>query len=102
MRLRRIAPAFGHVVEDPKAAISSTLERYSATDDLIVKALKGGATSSEEVVASQYSSVDDPTANRSSYQQHRSSSRKTSTERRRLNSLNLAGKFDKNPSSTTC
>ena len=60
MRLRRIAPAFGHVVEDPKAAISATLELYSATDDLIVKALKEGATSSEEVVASQYSKIDDP------------------------------------------
>ena len=60
MRLRRIAPAFGHVVEDPKAEIAATLERYSSTDDLIVKALKGGATSSEEVVAAQYSKVDDP------------------------------------------
>ncbi len=59
MRLRRIAPAFGHVVEDPKEAIAAMLERYSATDELIVKALKGGATSSEEVVATQYSDVDD-------------------------------------------
>ncbi|MBG01114.1 MAG: hypothetical protein CL470_02455 [Acidimicrobiaceae bacterium] len=59
MRLRRIAPAFGHVVEDPKQAISATLERYSATDKLIVKALKGGATSSEEVVAIQYGNEDD-------------------------------------------
>ena len=49
------------MVEDPKAAITATLERYSATDDLIVKALKGGATSSEEVVASQFSKIDDPT-----------------------------------------
>lgn len=59
MRLRRIAPAFGHVVEDPKEAIAAMIERYSATDELIVKALKGGATSSEEVVATQYSDVDD-------------------------------------------
>tara|TARA_B110000014_G_scaffold229483_1_gene190422 strand:+ start:203 stop:1033 length:831 start_codon:yes stop_codon:yes gene_type:complete len=59
MRLRRIAPAFGHVVEDPKLAISATLERYSATDELIVKALKSGATSSEEVVAAQYGNIDD-------------------------------------------
>mgnify|MGYP001187994272 FL=1 len=59
MRLRRIAPAFGHVVEDPKQAISATLERYSATDELIVKALKGGATSSEEVVAVHYGNEDD-------------------------------------------
>ncbi len=59
MRLRRIAPAFGHVVEDPKEAIAAMIERYSATDELIVKALKGGATSSEEVVAAQYSDVDD-------------------------------------------
>ena len=60
MRLRRIAPAFGHVVEDPKEAIAATLERYSTTDELIVKALKGGASSSEEVAATQFSNVDDP------------------------------------------
>ena len=43
MRLKRFAPAFGHVIEDPKKAISAAIQAFEKTDKDIVKALKKGA-----------------------------------------------------------
>ena len=59
-----------------------------------MKALKG-ATSSEEVAASQYSSVDDPAQIDLLISNIEVHLEKLATEKQ-LNSLNLAGKFDKN------
>jgi glyoxylase-like metal-dependent hydrolase (beta-lactamase superfamily II) len=61
MRLRRIAPVFGHVIEDPKKAIPAAIDRYSETDRLIVRALKNGAKTVEEVVSTNYpDTAEDP------------------------------------------
>ncbi|MDG1846939.1 MAG: hypothetical protein P8J01_11185 [Acidimicrobiales bacterium] len=61
MRLRRIAPVFGHVIEDPKKAIPASIDRYSETDRLIIRALKNGAKTVEEVVSTNYpNTAEDP------------------------------------------
>ena len=52
MRLKRFAPAFGHVIEDPKKAISAAIQAFEKTDKDIVKALKKGAKTSTEIATS--------------------------------------------------
>jgi glyoxylase-like metal-dependent hydrolase (beta-lactamase superfamily II) len=54
MRLRRMAPSHGYVIEDPKKAIPAELERRSAIDDTILKALKEGASELSEIVEATY------------------------------------------------
>ena len=49
MRLKRFAPAFGHVIEDPKKAISSAIQSFDKTDQDIMKALKKGAKTPTEI-----------------------------------------------------
>ena len=39
MRLKRFAPAFGHVIENPKEAIASTLANFNKVDLEILDAL---------------------------------------------------------------
>ncbi len=60
MRLRRIAPAHGHIIEDPKSGIPAELERRAAVDAAILDAIKSGASTPEEIVAVTHPDIDDP------------------------------------------
>ncbi len=60
MRLKRFAPAFGHVIEDPKGAVATTIDNFNKVDKEILKAIKKGATSPEEVVTANHSKITDP------------------------------------------
>ncbi len=60
MRLKRFAPAFGHVIENPKEAIASTLESFNKVDLEILDALRKGAKTPEEIVSVNYSKITDP------------------------------------------
>tara|TARA_X000000368_G_scaffold106768_1_gene82812 strand:- start:1206 stop:2039 length:834 start_codon:yes stop_codon:yes gene_type:complete len=55
MRLKRFAPAFGHVIEDPKKAISSVIQSFDKTDQDIMKALKKGAKTPAEIASASAS-----------------------------------------------
>jgi len=55
MRLKRFAPAFGHVIEDPKKAISSAIQSFDKTDQDIMKALKKGAKTPTEIATASAS-----------------------------------------------
>ena len=55
MRLKRFAPAFGHVIEDPKKAISSVIQSFDKTDQDIMKALKEGAKTPAEIASASAS-----------------------------------------------
>lgn len=55
MRLKRFAPAFGHVIEDPKKAISSAIQSFDKTDQDILKALKKGAKTPTEIATASAS-----------------------------------------------
>lgn len=59
MRLRRLAPGHGHIIEDAKRAIPSQLELRAQIDDNILKALKDGASSIADVVAATHPDVSD-------------------------------------------
>jgi hypothetical protein len=60
MRLRRMAPGHGYIIEEPKKAIPAELELRAAIDENILRALKDGATSAAEVVAVNHPGVTDP------------------------------------------
>lgn len=60
MRLRRMAPSHGYIIEDPKKAIPAELEKRSAIDDNILKALKDGASSVSDMVAANHPGESDP------------------------------------------
>ncbi|HJM28614.1 MAG: hypothetical protein QF596_08430 [Acidimicrobiales bacterium] len=60
MRLKRFAPAFGHVIEDPKQAIATTIESFNNADKQILKAIGKGAKTSEEIASANSSKSDDP------------------------------------------
>lgn len=51
MRLRRMAPAHGHIVEEAKKAIPAELERRAHVDAAILDAMKSGAATPDEIVA---------------------------------------------------
>jgi glyoxylase-like metal-dependent hydrolase (beta-lactamase superfamily II) len=51
MRLRRMAPSHGHIIEAAKKAIPAELELRAAIDDNILKALKEGSSALAEIVA---------------------------------------------------
>lgn len=51
MRLRRMAPAHGHIVEDPKQALPAEIERRVQLDQQILGAIKDGAATPAEVAA---------------------------------------------------
>ena len=55
MRLKRFAPAFGHVIEDPKKAVSSAIQSFDKTDQDILKALKKGARTPTEIATASAS-----------------------------------------------
>ena len=55
MRLKRFAPAFGHVIEDPKKAVSSVIQSFDKTDQDIMKALKKGAKTPAEIASASAS-----------------------------------------------
>jgi glyoxylase-like metal-dependent hydrolase (beta-lactamase superfamily II) len=59
MRLRRLAPGHGHIIENAKKAIPAEIELRAAIDDNILKALKDGATTTAEVVAAAHPGVVD-------------------------------------------
>ncbi len=59
MRLRRFAPAFGHVIEDPQKAITATIENFNQIDQRILKAIKKGAKTSQEIVSANSPGTDD-------------------------------------------
>ena len=61
MRLRRIAPAHGYIVEEPKKALPAELERRAAIDEAILAALDEGAATVDDIVAAVYPDVDDDT-----------------------------------------
>ena len=60
MRLKRFAPAFGHVIENPKEAIASTLANFNKVDLEILDALNKGAKTPEEIVSENYPKITDP------------------------------------------
>ena len=55
MRLKKFAPAFGHVIEDPRKAISSAIQSFDRTDQDILKALKKGAKTPTEIATASAS-----------------------------------------------
>ena len=55
MRLKKFAPAFGHVIEDPRKAISSAIQSFDKTDQDILKALKKGAKTPNEIATASAS-----------------------------------------------
>ena len=55
MRLKKFAPAFGHVIEDPRKAISSAIQSFDKTDQDILKALKKGAKTPIEIATASAS-----------------------------------------------
>ncbi len=59
MRLKRMAPVHGYVVEAPKTAIPEEIERLAQTDQAILDAMKDGAVSAAEITAVTHPSVDD-------------------------------------------
>lgn len=62
MRLRRMAPAHGYIVEEPKKAIPAELELRSAIDDAILAAIREGASTAVEITVRTHPGVaEDPT-----------------------------------------
>ncbi len=55
MRLKKFAPAFGHVIEDPRKAIFSAIQSFDKTDQDILKALKKGAKTPTEIATASAS-----------------------------------------------
>lgn len=51
MRLRRMAPVHGYIVEEPKKAIPAELELRAEIDQAILAALKDGASTAAEIAA---------------------------------------------------
>ncbi len=60
MRLRRLAPAHGHIVEDPKSAIPAELDRRAGFDEAILDAIRDGAATAEDIVALTCPGIEDP------------------------------------------
>ena len=60
MRLKRFAPAFGHVIEDPKNAISTVIQSFDKTDQAIMRALKKGAKTTAEIAIASVSKGSEP------------------------------------------
>lgn len=60
MRLRRMAPSHGYIIEEPKKAIPAELEARAELDERILDALGNGATSAEQIVAANHPDVADP------------------------------------------
>lgn len=59
MRLRRVAPGHGHIIEEAKKAVPAEIERRAAELDSVLKAVKDGATSAADVAAALHPSVTD-------------------------------------------
>ncbi|MFN3215090.1 MAG: hypothetical protein ACE367_01185 [Acidimicrobiales bacterium] len=59
MRLRRMAPVHGYIVEAPKKAIPAELEARDAMDESILAALAGGAGTPDELVTAIHGDVED-------------------------------------------
>ena len=60
MRLRRMAPSHGYIVEDAKKAIPAELERRAQIDQSILAAIKDGASTPAEIVAALHPEETDP------------------------------------------
>lgn len=60
MRLRRVAPVHGYIVEDAKKAVPAELEARAAIDAGILEAIKSGASTAAEIVAASHPEVVDP------------------------------------------
>lgn len=59
MRLRRIAPVHGYIIEEAKKRVPAELELREAINDNVLKALKDGASTPAEVVAAAYPKTSD-------------------------------------------
>ena len=59
MRLRRMAPVHGYIVEEAKKAIPAELERRAAIDTAVLDAMRDGATSADEIVAALHPDITD-------------------------------------------
>jgi hypothetical protein len=60
MRLRRLAPAHGYIVEEAKKAVPAELEARALVDAAILEAIRDGASTAAEIVDANYPDVDDP------------------------------------------
>lgn len=58
MRLRRLAPVHGYIVEEAKKAVPAEIERRAAVDTAILAALKDGHATPEEIAAAILGDVD--------------------------------------------
>ena len=58
LRLKRIAPAHGYVIEDPKPVIQQYIDHRLEREEHILKALGSGTMRVEEVVAAVYGEID--------------------------------------------
>jgi glyoxylase-like metal-dependent hydrolase (beta-lactamase superfamily II) len=59
MRLRRTAPAHGHIVEEAKKAVPAEIERRAAALEAILGAVRSGAANAADVVAALHPGVED-------------------------------------------
>ena len=58
MRLRRMAPVHGYIVEEAKKAVPAEIERRASVDAAILAALKDGHTTPDEIAAAILGEVD--------------------------------------------
>jgi glyoxylase-like metal-dependent hydrolase (beta-lactamase superfamily II) len=59
MRLRRAAPAHGHIVEEAKKAVPAEIERRAAALETVLGAVRDGAANAADVVAALHPGVAD-------------------------------------------
>lgn len=59
MRLKRMAPVHGYVIEAPKLAIPAEIERRTDIDQAVLAAIKDGASTPAEITAITHPGVED-------------------------------------------
>lgn len=60
MRLKRIAPAHGYIIEAPKVALPAEIERRASVSESIFDAMRDGRADAADIVAAHHPEIDDP------------------------------------------
>ncbi|MGI9622470.1 MAG: hypothetical protein ACR2PK_06500 [Acidimicrobiales bacterium] len=59
MRLRRMAPAHGYLIEEAKKAVPAEIERRAGVDEAILSAIRSGNSTAADIVTSLHPEIDE-------------------------------------------